>query len=69
MLHRPTGVSEDSRLCWPPVGEERLIQLLKGNIDFGSADLQRKVIKTVSEFGYGVFHDDMTVAPMTSDKQ
>jgi serine phosphatase RsbU (regulator of sigma subunit) len=63
------GVSEAQDSVGVQFGEERLIQLLKGNIDLGAADLQRKVIKTVSEFSYGIFHDDVTVVAMTSDWQ
>jgi sigma-B regulation protein RsbU (phosphoserine phosphatase) len=63
------GVSEAQDSVGFQFGEERLIQLLKGNIDLGAADLQRKVIKTVSEFSYGIFHDDVTVVAMTSDRQ
>jgi phosphoserine phosphatase RsbU/P len=61
------GVSEAQDLGGRQFGEERLMQLLKSNIDLGAADLQWKVIKTVSEFSYGVFHDDVTVVAMTSD--
>jgi len=47
----------------------RLIQLLKDNINLGAADLQRKVIKAVSEFSRGIFHDDVTLIAMTCHKQ
>jgi serine phosphatase RsbU (regulator of sigma subunit) len=63
------GVSEAQDSGGRQFGEERIIQLLKGNINLGAADLQRKVIKTVSEFSYGIFRDDVTVVTMTSDAQ
>jgi serine phosphatase RsbU (regulator of sigma subunit) len=63
------GVSEAQDSGGHEFGEERLIQLLKDNINLGAADLQRKVIKTISEFSRGIFHDDVTVVAMTCDRQ
>src|SRR5215469_2567776 len=49
--------------------DERLIQLLKDNTNLGATDLQRKVIKAVSEFSRGIFHDDVTLIAMTCAEQ
>jgi serine phosphatase RsbU (regulator of sigma subunit) len=49
--------------------DERLVQLLKDNINLRAADLQRKVIKTVSEFSRGIFGDDVTLIAMTCDRE
>lgn len=63
------GVSEAQDSDGHQFEEERLIQLLKDNSNLGAADLQRRVIKTVSEYSRGIFHDDVTVIAMTCDRQ
>jgi serine phosphatase RsbU (regulator of sigma subunit) len=63
------GISEAQDSSEDQFGEERLIQLLKDNINLGAADLQRKVIKAVSEFSRGIFRDDVTLIAMTCDRQ
>ena len=63
------GISEAERLGGHQFGEDRLIQLLKENINLGAADLQRKVINAVSEFSRGIFRDDVTLIAMTCDRQ
>jgi serine phosphatase RsbU (regulator of sigma subunit)/DNA-binding winged helix-turn-helix (wHTH) protein len=63
------GVSEAQDSEGHQFGEERLIQLLKDNSNLGASDLQQTVIKTVSEFSRGIFHDDVTAIAMTCDRQ
>jgi serine phosphatase RsbU (regulator of sigma subunit) len=55
------GVSEVEDSEGHQFGEERLIGLLKDSCDLGAADLQQKVIETVTQFSHGNFHDDVTL--------
>ena len=65
----PDGISEAEDSGRNQFGEDRLIQLLKDDINLGAGDLQRKVIRAVSEFSRGVFRDDVTLIAMTCDRQ
>ncbi len=55
------GVSEVQDSEENQFGEERLVELLKGNRHLGAADLLHEVIEAVAEFGHGNFRDDVTV--------
>lgn len=55
------GVSEAQDLEGQEFGEDRLIRLLIASHEIGAVELQQKVMKTVTEFCGGNFHDDATL--------
>jgi len=63
------GISEAQDSGDDQFGDEGLIQLLKDSVNLGAAELQRKVIKAVSQFSRGIFRDDVTLIAMTRDSQ
>lgn len=59
------GVTEAQNSEGDEFGEERLIELLTESRHLNAADLQRKVIASVTEFSSGHFHDDVTAIALS----
>jgi sigma-B regulation protein RsbU (phosphoserine phosphatase) len=61
------GVTEVRNSVEEEFGEQRLIELLKGNRHLGARDLQTHVLRAVTEFSGGEFQDDATLIAMSAE--
>ena len=59
------GVTEVANSDGEEFGEERLIQLLRDNVELAAGELQRKVMEAIADYSGGEFQDDATLLVMS----